>query len=105
MAERIAYYGVAANLVTYLTTDLREGLATAITSVNNWNGAVYLFPFVGAFLSDAYLGRYWTIVAFSTVYVLVSEREISSPPSVCQRLGSNASFLALLDVFFFFFFL
>ncbi|KAK6122130.1 hypothetical protein DH2020_044120 [Rehmannia glutinosa] len=33
-------------------------------------GTCYVMPLVGAFLADAYLGRYWTIASFSIIYVI-----------------------------------
>ncbi|PIN24887.1 H+/oligopeptide symporter [Handroanthus impetiginosus] len=33
------------------------------------SGTCYVTPLLGAFLADAYLGRYWTIVVFSIIYV------------------------------------
>jgi dipeptide/tripeptide permease len=69
--ERMAYYGVASNLVMYLTTRLHQGTVVAANNVTNWAGTVFLTPLVGAFVADAYLGRYWTFVAGSAVYLLV----------------------------------
>ncbi|MBA0706237.1 hypothetical protein Golax_018361 [Gossypium laxum] len=66
--ERLAYYGIAANLVSYLTKKLHEGNATAARNVTTWQGTCYLTPLIGAVLADAYWGRYWTIAAFSTIY-------------------------------------
>ncbi|CAN6318191.1 unnamed protein product [Urochloa humidicola] len=68
--ERMAYYGVASNLVMYLTTKLHQGTVEAANNVTNWSGAVFLTPLVGAFVADAYLGRYWTFVAGSAVYLM-----------------------------------
>ncbi|KAL6641061.1 hypothetical protein ACP70R_019242 [Stipagrostis hirtigluma subsp. patula] len=68
--ERMAYYGVASNLVTYLTERLHQGTVEAANNVTNWSGTVFLTPLVGAFVADAYLGRYWTFVAGSAVYLL-----------------------------------
>ncbi|EER94100.1 protein NRT1/ PTR FAMILY 5.2 [Sorghum bicolor] len=68
--ERMAYYGVAANLVVYLTERLHQGTVQAANNVTNWSGTVFLTPLLGAFLADAYLGRYWTFVAGSAVYLL-----------------------------------
>ena len=65
--ERMAYYGVAANL----TERLHQGTVQAANNVTNWSGTVFLTPLLGAFLADAYLGRYWTFVAGSAVYLLV----------------------------------
>ncbi|XP_019186891.1 PREDICTED: protein NRT1/ PTR FAMILY 8.4-like [Ipomoea nil] len=68
--ERLAYYGIAINLVSYLTKYLHEGNASAATNITTWAGTCYLTPLIGAFLADAYWGRYWTIAAFSTIYFI-----------------------------------
>ncbi|MCE0481650.1 hypothetical protein HAX54_039538 [Datura stramonium] len=68
--ERLAYYGIAANLVTYLTTKLHQGNVSAARNVTTWQGTCYLTPLIGAVLADAYWGRYWTIATFSTIYFI-----------------------------------
>ncbi|KAH9618279.1 hypothetical protein KSS87_004188 [Heliosperma pusillum] len=68
--ERLAYYGIATNLVSYLTTKLHEGNAYAARNVTTWSGTCYLTPLIGAVLADAYWGRYWTIAVFSTIYFI-----------------------------------
>ena len=70
--ERLAYYGISMNLVTYMTTILNLGNAASATSVNSWVGTCYITPFIGAFLADTYWGRYWTIAGFSFIYFVVS---------------------------------
>ncbi|XP_058110914.1 protein NRT1/ PTR FAMILY 8.1-like [Magnolia sinica] len=67
--ERLAYYGMGTNLVNYLKLRLHQGNATAANNVTNWSGTCYSMPLFGAFLADAYLGRYWTIASFSVIYV------------------------------------
>lgn len=68
--ERMAFYGIASNLVVYLTTQLHEDTVTSVRNVNNWSGVVWMTPILGAYLADAYLGRYWTFTISSLVYVL-----------------------------------
>ncbi|KAL3020092.1 hypothetical protein AAZX31_05G125900 [Glycine max] len=68
--ERLAYYGIATNLVTYLTQKLHEGNVSAARNVTTWQGTCYLAPLIGAVLADAYWGRYWTIAIFSTIYFI-----------------------------------
>ncbi|MCO5579467.1 hypothetical protein L7F22_033322 [Adiantum nelumboides] len=68
--ERLAYYGITANLVLYIKTELHQGSASATESVNNWIGATSLLPIFAAFLADAYLGRFWTVVYSSSFYIL-----------------------------------
>ncbi|KAL8140639.1 hypothetical protein V2J09_006660 [Rumex salicifolius] len=67
--ERLAYYGMSTNLVNYLKTQLNQGNVVASRNVNNWSGTCYVMPLIGAFLADAYWGRYWTIAIFSIIYV------------------------------------
>ncbi|KAK4492082.1 hypothetical protein RD792_002879 [Penstemon davidsonii] len=68
--ERLAYYGMSSNLVVYFTDRLRQHSTTAINNVSNWSGTCYITPLIGAFVADAYLGRYWTIACFSIIYVI-----------------------------------
>ncbi|BFG17361.1 hypothetical protein CerSpe_036350 [Prunus speciosa] len=68
--ERLAFYGIATNLVTYLTHKLHEGNVSAARNVTTWSGTCYLTPLIGAVLADAYWGRYWTIAIFSTIYFI-----------------------------------
>ncbi|XP_022641640.1 protein NRT1/ PTR FAMILY 8.1-like [Vigna radiata var. radiata] len=68
--ERLAYYGMSTNLVNYLQTRFNQGNTTAATNVTTWSGTCYITPILGAFLADSYLGRYWTIATFSTIYVV-----------------------------------
>ncbi|OMO98243.1 Proton-dependent oligopeptide transporter family [Corchorus capsularis] len=67
--ERMAYYGIASNLVLYLTNKLHEGTVESSNNVNNWVGTVWMTPILGAYIADAYLGRYWTFVIASAIYL------------------------------------
>lgn len=72
LGERLAYYGIQANLFIYLTTVLRESLPNALRNTTNWTGVTLVMPIVGGFFADAYFGKYWTIAVVSGIYVLVS---------------------------------
>ncbi|KAL7264341.1 hypothetical protein ACSBR1_002315 [Camellia fascicularis] len=67
--ERLAYYGMSSNLVLYFKHQLNQKSATASKNQSDWSGTCYLTPLIGAFVADAYLGRYWTIACFSIIYV------------------------------------
>ncbi|KAJ6805893.1 protein NRT1/ PTR FAMILY 5.2-like [Iris pallida] len=67
--ERMAYYGISANLVLYLTNRLHQGTVQASNNVTNWVGSVFLMPILGAYVADAHLGRYWTFVLSSIIYL------------------------------------
>lgn len=68
--ERLAYYGIAKNLVNYLTGKLHEANVSAARHVATWSGTCYLSPLIGALLADSYWGRYWTIAVFSAIYFI-----------------------------------
>lgn len=70
--ERMAFYGVASNLVVYLTTQLHEETVSSVRNVSNWSGSVWITPIIGAYIADTYLGRFWTFTISSLIYVLVS---------------------------------
>ncbi|KAJ9190568.1 hypothetical protein P3X46_001755 [Hevea brasiliensis] len=68
VAERFAFYGLSGNLITYLTNDLHESTATAAKNVNTWIGVSSIFPILGAFLADSFLGRFKTILLSTIIY-------------------------------------
>ncbi|OAY81503.1 protein NRT1/ PTR FAMILY 8.1-like [Ananas comosus] len=67
--ERLAYYGMSTNLVNFLKEQLNQGNSTAANNVTNWSGTCYITPLLGAFLADAYFGRFWTIASFMIIYI------------------------------------
>ncbi|PON66806.1 Proton-dependent oligopeptide transporter [Trema orientale] len=68
--ERLAYQGIAANLVIYLTKELHQGTVKASNNVTNWSGTIWMTPILGAFVADAYLGRFWTFMFGSAIYLM-----------------------------------
>ncbi|KAB2040048.1 hypothetical protein ES319_D02G053300v1 [Gossypium barbadense] len=67
--ERMAYYGISSNLVLYLTKKLHQGTVKSANNVTNWVGTIWITPILGAYVADAHLGRYWTFVFASLIYV------------------------------------
>ncbi|KAJ7965112.1 protein NRT1/ PTR FAMILY 5.2-like [Quillaja saponaria] len=68
--ERMAFYGIASNLVNYLTTQLHEDTVASVRNVNNWSGSVWITPIFGAYIADSYMGRFWTFTVASLIYVM-----------------------------------
>ncbi|NOY26270.1 MAG: POT family MFS transporter [Oligoflexia bacterium] len=77
-AERFSFYGMKGILVIFMTkylldsTGQADGMVTtqAMENYHLFTSAVYFFPALGALISDAFLGKYKTILSLSLVYVL-----------------------------------
>lgn len=68
-AERFCYYGINAILSVYMVNFLYFGEAQATTWQSLFKSAAYFFPVLGAIISDVFLGKYKTIMIFSSAYV------------------------------------
>eukprot|EP00253_Pinus_taeda_P006189 PITA_06189 len=107
--ERMAYYGIASNLVIYLTNKLHEGTVSSSSNVSNWSGAVWITPVIGAYIADTHWGRYWTFTVFSFVYILgmilltlaVSLRSLRPPE--CNSASTTCEKASSLEVGIFYF--
>ncbi|XP_074289586.1 protein NRT1/ PTR FAMILY 5.6-like [Silene latifolia] len=69
--ERLGYFSISSNLITYLTTVMHQDLETAVNSVNTWAGVSLVMPIFGGFLGDSYVGRFYIALFSSLLYVLV----------------------------------
>ncbi|OMO51659.1 Proton-dependent oligopeptide transporter family [Corchorus capsularis] len=71
--ERLASYGLMANFMVYLQREYHMDQVQAATILNSWSGASNLAPLLGAYVSDAYIGKFWTIVigSFSSLLGMV----------------------------------
>ncbi|XP_008785171.1 protein NRT1/ PTR FAMILY 5.2-like [Phoenix dactylifera] len=109
--ERMAYYGISSNLVIYLTKKLHQGTVTSSNNVTNWVGTVWMTPVIGAYIADAHLGRYWTFIIASIIYLsgmclltmAVSLHSLRPPPCGANTDDPNCNHKATslqLGVFF-----
>ncbi|EOY14891.1 Peptide transporter 5 [Theobroma cacao] len=76
VAERLAFFAIAVNMVAYLVFEYHQSLPSAATHVTDWIGAAYVLTLLGAFLADAYLGRFLTIIIFSCIYAVITQSEV-----------------------------
>ncbi|KAL2641596.1 hypothetical protein R1flu_009183 [Riccia fluitans] len=88
--ERMAWLMLTTNLVGYLESSMRERPKIAKRNFTNWIGVSHISSLFGAFLADAYLGRFWTTCVFSGVYLvglLMMTMSVSIPalkPDSCE---------------------
>ncbi|PNX93183.1 peptide transporter PTR1-like protein [Trifolium pratense] len=68
--ERLAFFAILVNIAHYLVKQMHQTIPDANTHVTDWIGAAYVLTLFGAFLADAYLGRFRTIVVFSAIYAV-----------------------------------
>lgn len=115
MAERIAFYGTSSNLITFLTGKLGQSTAKAAANINAWNGVASLLPILGGVIADSFIGKYYTILASSLLYILgmglltlsavlpssgcvKNERGLQSAPGCSLHLQKIIFFFALYMV-------
>jgi len=75
-AERFSFYGMNSILVMFMTKYLLDahGAPDRMTDAqadawyHTFISVAYLLPVLGAFLADAVLGKYWTVLIVSIVY-------------------------------------
>ncbi|XP_057530616.1 protein NRT1/ PTR FAMILY 6.1 [Amaranthus tricolor] len=70
MAERMAYFGLSVNMVAFMFYVMHRPFSSSANAVNNFLGISQVSSVLGGFLADAYLGRYWTIAIFTTIYLM-----------------------------------
>lgn len=74
--ERVASFGLTANLTVYLVKRYHMQQITAVNVNNIWSGTSSFAPLLGAFLADAYWGKFKTVaygcIATFLVYFFLS---------------------------------
>ena len=70
LMERLAYYSLAYNLVLFFTRELKISTDIADSITTLFSALVMVFALLGGYVSDVYLGRYRTILWFSSLYLV-----------------------------------
>ncbi|GJN13090.1 hypothetical protein PR202_ga31424 [Eleusine coracana subsp. coracana] len=65
--EMMAIAAVGSNLITYVFGEMHFPLYRSANIVTNFIGTVFLLSVLGGFLSDSYLGSFWTMLIFGFV--------------------------------------
>lgn len=68
----MAIAAVGNNLITYAFNEMHFSLPKSANVVTNFVGTTFLLSLLGGYLSDSYLGSFWTILIFGFVELSVS---------------------------------
>ncbi|KAK6116349.1 hypothetical protein DH2020_049811 [Rehmannia glutinosa] len=108
ICEKMAVVGFGTNMLSYLTSQLHLPLTKAANTLTNFGGTSAMTPLIGAFIADAFAGRFWTITIASVIYQIgmisltlsAILPNLRPPPckqgQICQE--ANSSQLAILYV-------
>ena len=70
----MAIAAVGNNLITYVINEMHFSLSKSANVVTNFVGTIFILALLGGYLSDSYLGCFWTILIFGFVELSVSYR-------------------------------
>ncbi|KAG0267875.1 hypothetical protein DFQ27_008055 [Actinomortierella ambigua] len=97
--ERFCYHAIAPNMnkyflqITGMTKIQAKVYTTAFTMLS------YFFPVLGAALSDSYLGKWWTIIWFSVIYLIgMIMLTVFSIPNLLGKVGTVSYGLTFLPM-------
>ncbi|XP_059648898.1 protein NRT1/ PTR FAMILY 2.13-like [Cornus florida] len=92
--ERLATIGLLGNFLVFLMTQFHMDQASAASLLNIWSGVTNFAPLLGAFICDAYVGRFLTIAVSSfasllgmvTLTLIVWISKLHPPPCTPQEV-------------------
>eukprot|EP00246_Nothoceros_aenigmaticus_P006344 TRINITY_DN1917_c0_g1_i2.p1 TRINITY_DN1917_c0_g1~~TRINITY_DN1917_c0_g1_i2.p1 ORF type:complete len:165 (+),score=24.14 TRINITY_DN1917_c0_g1_i2:43-537(+) len=76
ICERMATLGLQRNLVTYFVNQMHLTNSKAANMVSNFVGTNYFTPFIGGFMADSFMGRFWAITSFASVQAVVNMKSL-----------------------------
>ncbi|GMI73163.1 NRT1/ PTR family 4.3 [Hibiscus trionum] len=65
--EIMAIAAVGNNLITYVINEMHFSLSSSANIVTNFVGTIFLLALLGGYLSDSFLGSFWTMLIFGFV--------------------------------------
>ncbi|KAG8064591.1 hypothetical protein GUJ93_ZPchr0004g38116 [Zizania palustris] len=95
--EIMAIAAVGNNLITYVFGEMHFPLSQAANVVTNFVGTIFLLSLLGGFLSDSYLGCFWTMLTFGFVelsgFILLSVQAHlpQLKPTPCKMASMDSS--------------
>ncbi|GKV46712.1 hypothetical protein SLEP1_g53687 [Rubroshorea leprosula] len=65
--EIMAIAAVGNNLITYVINEMHYSLSKSANIVTNFVGTIFLLALFGGYLSDSFLGSFWTMLIFGFI--------------------------------------
>ncbi|KAF9958491.1 hypothetical protein BGZ65_001405 [Modicella reniformis] len=97
--ERFCYYGVQPNLNKYFQLITGMDDVSAKVYSTSFTMLAYFFPLIGAALSDSFLGKWWTIISFSVIYLIgMIMVTVFAIPNLIGPLGTVSNFVTFLPM-------
>ncbi|KAF9944209.1 hypothetical protein BGZ70_004913, partial [Mortierella alpina] len=97
--ERFCYYGVQPNLNKYFRLITGMNAVQAKVYSTAFTMLAYFFPLIGAALSDSFLGKWWTIISFSIVYLIgMVMVTVFAIPGLLGAAGTVSNFVTFLPM-------
>lgn len=95
--ERLASIGLTANFMVFLMVVFHMSQVSASNVMNIWSGIGNFAPLIGAFISDAYVGKFWVIAVSSfsllfgmiTMILIVALPKLHPPSCTSQQAQLN----------------
>lgn len=83
----MAIAAVGNNLISYVINEMHFSLSKSANTVTNFIGTVFILALLGGYLSDSYLGCFWTMLLFSFIELSVINNIITSNFIFCPRIA------------------
>ena len=77
----MAIAAVGNNLITYVINEMHFSLSKSANIVTDFVGTIFILALLGGYLSDSYLGCFWTMLIFGFV-----ELSVRAPFKLCIRI-------------------
>ncbi|XP_078171981.1 protein NRT1/ PTR FAMILY 4.3-like [Carex rostrata] len=112
--EIMAIAAVGNNLITYVFNEMHFPLSKSANIVTNFVGTIFLLSLFGGFLSDSYLGSFWTMLIFGFVelsgFILLSVQahlpqlrppkcNMTSPQEQCPEANGFKSTMFFISLY------
>ncbi|KAL1534945.1 protein NRT1/ PTR FAMILY 4.3-like [Salvia divinorum] len=94
--EIMAIAAVGNNLITYVINEMHFSLSKSANTVTNFIGTIFILSLLGGYLSDSFLGCFWTMLIFSflelsgLILLSVQAHLPQLKPPQCDMLNESA---------------